>query len=621
MNDSSLPTGKWPSTREFQGKSRDAEAEQTGAINIEEARAKYREEREKRVRADGVNQYLNLEGDLSRFDRDHWAEGNGNREPITTTVEAVTLGAGMASMLAAVEMQKAGIRDIMMIDKAGGVGGTWYWNRYPGAQCDTESHVYLPLLEETGYIPKEKYSYQPEILEHLQRIARHFGLEGNALFQTKITEARWSDEAANWTIKTNRGDVITARYFILAPGRLQSVKLPGIKGLTSFKGHAIHTGRWDWEFTGPNLENLADKRVGVIGTGATGIQVIPQLSQAAKEVFAFQRTPAAPWERNNAPTPANFKDGLEPGWQLRRMRNFTAVSSGLPAPEGEGDMVDDGWTHIGKHWWEATVENRDPEVVDLEIMEKIRARVDSEVKDPETATALKPYFSHGCKRANFHDEYLASYNRPNTHLVDTRGRGVDEIVEDGVIVDGRHYPLDILVFASGYDVGRGFLHGTGLDIVGRSGETLAEYWANGMRTFHGLLSHGFPNLFVLGFTQTTFSASYAHMATEQTMHLGHLVAEAERRNGVVEATAEAEAEYVATVLAGTAEGTARREFLNACTPGWYNNEGNMSDPNAIEAGHYPEPGNALFDKFEEWRSRQQYEGVTFERQQAALPVE
>lgn len=588
--------------------------------NVVDVRKKYREERDKRVRTDGVNQYVNLEGDFSKFDKDHWAEGDGDRDPITVTVDAVTLGAGMASMLAAVEMQKAGLQDIIMIDKAGGVGGTWYWNRYPGAQCDTESYIYLPLLEETGYIPKEKYSFQPEILEHLQRIASHFGLDKNALFQTQIIEALWSDETTTWTIKTNRGDVITARYFILAPGRLQSVKLPGIKGLGTFKGHAVHTGRWDWGLSGSNLENLADKRVGVIGTGATGIQVIPQIAKAAKEVFVFQRTPAAPWERNNAPTPEKFEEDLEPGWQHRRMRNFTAVSSGLPAPKGEEDMVDDGWTHIGKHWWDTAVQNRDPEVADLEIMERIRSRIDTEVKDPATAAVLKPYFNHGCKRANFHDEYLATYNRPNTHLVDTHGRGVDEIVEGGVNVDGKHYPLDVLVFASGYDVGKGYLHGTGLDIIGRSGKTLANYWANGMRTFHGLLSHGFPNLFILGFTQTTFSASFAHMVLEQTKHLGHLVAEAGHRENVVEATVEGEAEYVDTVLAGTAEGTGRRAFLNACTPGWYNNEGNMSDPNAIEAGHYPDGGNALFDLLEEWRSRKEYEGVTFSRQRQDVSV-
>lgn len=592
----------------------ESKLELTDDVNIEDVRKKYREERDKRIRTDGVNQYVNLEGDFSKFDTDHWAEGDGDRDPITLSVEAVTLGAGMASMLAAVEMQKAGIKDIVMIDKAGGVGGTWYWNRYPGAQCDTESYVYLPLLEETGYIPKEKYAFQPEILEHLQRIASHFGLDKNALFQTQITEARWSDEDSNWTIKTNRGDVINARYFILAPGRLQSVKLPGIKGLETFKGHAVHTGRWDWEFSGENLENFADKRVGVIGTGSTGLQVLPRIAKAAKEVFTFQRTPAAPWERNNAPTPENFEQDLGPGWQHRRMRNFTAASSGLPVPEGEVDMVDDGWTHIGKHLWDGVVNNRDPEVVDLEIMDRIRTRIDTEVEDPATAAELKPYFSHGCKRANFHDEYLAAYNRPNTHLVDTKGLGVDEITEDGVIVGGKHYPLDVLVFASGYDVGKGYLHGTGLDIIGRSGKTLAEHWANGMRTFHGLLSNGFPNLFVLGFTQTTFSASYAHMALEQTRHLGHLVVEAEQRNGVVEATAEGEAKYVESVLAGTAEDTGRRAFLNSCTPGWFNNEGNMSDPNAIEAGRYPVGGNALFDLFEEWRSRKEYEGVTFTQQ-------
>lgn len=580
-------------------------------LTLEEARRKYDAERDKRIKREGVDQYFNLVGDFSKFDKDHWAKGDGHRDPVVKTVEAVTLGAGMASMLAAVEMQKVGIKDILMIDRAGGVGGTWYWNRYPGAQCDTESYVYLPLLEETGYIPKEKYAYQPEILEHLERVVNHFGLDQNVLLQTTITEARWSEEDSTWTIRTDRGDEITARYFVLAPGRLQSVKLPGIKGIETFEGHAVHTGRWDWGFSGENLENFDGKRVGIIGTGATGIQVVPQIAKTSGEVFVFQRTPAAPWVRNNQPTPEDFAEGLEPGWQHRRMRNFTAISTGTPAPDGEVDMVDDGWTHIGNMHLEGAQTERDPEAVDLEIMSTIRSRIDQIVDDPEVAASLKPYFNHGCKRANFQDEYLAAFNQPNVHLVDTAGQGVEEIVADGVIAKGEHYPLDVLIFASGYDVGKGYLYGTELDIIGRDGETLADYWSEGMRTFHGLLSHGFPNLFILGFTQTTFSPSYLHMATEQTRHLGYMVAAAESHNGVIEATKEAEDEYVSEVLAGVAEGTPRREFLNACTPGWYNNEGNMSDPNAIEAGHHPAPGNELYDSFEEWRANNEYQGVTF----------
>ena len=578
-------------------------------LSLEEARKKYEEERTRRLRADGLDQYIHLDDGFERFGEDPWVKGDGSREPVETSVDAVILGAGVASLLQAVYLQRAGLQRVMLIDKAGDVGGTWYWNRYPGAQCDTESYVYLPFLEETGYIPTEKYAHQPEILEHLQRVARHFDLYKGALLQTQITEARWSDRDSYWTIRTNRGDVVRSRYFVIAPGRLQSLKLPGIKGIGRFQGKAFHTGRFDWDYTGPNLENLADKRVGIIGTGATGIQAIPRLAEAAKELFVFQRTPAAPWERNNFPTPEGFGQDFEPGWQHRRMRNFTALSTGYPAPKGQGDMVNDGWTAIAQYLATSAAEGKDLELANLEVMEKIRSRVDEVVQDPETAAALKPYYRYGCKRPNFHDEFLASFNRPNTHLVDTNGRGPDEITENAVVVDGKSYEIDVLVFASGYDLGMGFLYGTGLDIIGRDGEILATKWSDGMRTLHGLLSHGFPNFFVLGFTQTAFSVSYTHMVAEQTEHVGHLVAETEKRGGVVEATAEAEARYVAMILSGqTPEAIA---LLDACTPGAGNNEGNAASRNTLGAGRYPVFGNAFFELLEEWRNRGEFEGVTF----------
>jgi cation diffusion facilitator CzcD-associated flavoprotein CzcO len=578
-------------------------------LTPEEAQRKYAEERAKRLRADGLDQYVHLEGDLERFAEDPWAETDGSRDPIEATVDAVLLGAGLANLQMAVWLREVGLERIMMIDKAADVGGTWYWNRYPGAQCDTESHVYLPLLEETGYIPTEKYARQPEILEHCRRIARHFDLYRDAVFQTEVQEARWDDTDSRWVISTNRGDTIRSRYFIVAPGRLQNPKLPGIKGIESFRGRSWHTSRWDHAFTGENLENLADKRVGVIGTGATGIQVVPRLAEAAKEVFVFQRTPAAPWARNNAPTPEDFGKDLEPGWQYRRMWNFTAVSTGFPAPDGEPDMVQDGWTEIAQFLASATAAGKPLQHADLEVMERIRNRVDEVVEDPYVASALKPYYSYGCKRPNFHDEFLTAFNRPNVHLVDTDGRGPDEITEHAVVVDGQAYEVDALVFATGFDLGMGFLYGTGLRIIGRSGELLSDKWSEGLRTLHGMHTHDYPNAFFFGFTQTAFSVSYTHMALEQTKHAAHVIAEAERRGAVVEATREAEDEYVHYVRSRSMSPKVIAA-LNACTPAAGNNEGNAADPNTLAAGRFLPAGNTFFEMLRDWRDAGDFAGLT-----------
>jgi cation diffusion facilitator CzcD-associated flavoprotein CzcO len=577
-------------------------------LTAEQAREVYREERAKRLRADGLDQYVHLDGERERFAADPWVEGDGSRDPIETTVDAVILGAGIAALLQAVALHKAGLDRVMLIDKAGDVGGTWYWNRYPGAQCDTESYVYLPFLEETGYVPTEKYAHQPEILEHCQRIARHFDLYRDALFQTKIEQARWDESASEWVIRTDRDDTVRARYFVIAPGRLQSIKLPGIKGIDRFKGKAFHTSRWDWDFTGPDLASLADQRVGIIGTGATGLQAIPGLAEAAKELFVFQRTPAAPYVRNNRPTDPRWATTLEPGWQYKRMWNFTALSTGYPAPDGQEDMVDDGWTEIAQLLATST---KDPEEANLEVMEKIRGRVDTVVKDPAVAAALKPYYRYGCKRPNFHDEFLASFNRPNVHLVDTEGRGPDEITEHAVVVNGLSYELDCLVFATGFDLGMGFLYGTGLDIIGRNGEILGDKWSQGMKTLHGLHSNGFPNFFCLGFTQTAFSVSYTHMAVEQTEHVGHIVAESERRHAIVEASAEAEQQWQSVIAAG--QTPELRAFMADCTPSSVNNEGDSDNPNTLGAGRYTPGGNAFFELLRHWRADGNFDGLMFRR--------
>ncbi|MBM9469042.1 flavin-containing monooxygenase [Nakamurella leprariae] len=578
----------------------------TAELTPEQAREKYREERAKRIRADGLDQYLHLEGDLAKFGQDPWAEGDGARDPMQTTVDAVIIGAGIGALQMAVNMRRVGLDRVMMIDKASDVGGTWYWNRYPGAQCDTESYVYLPFLEETGYVPTEKYAHQPEIYEHCRRVARHFDLYRDAVFQTQVEEAHWDDASGRWTISTDRGDTIQARYLVICPGRLQSPKLPGIKGIDRFQGRAWHTSRWAPEFAGEDLAKLAGKRVGIIGTGATGLQAVPKLAEVADQLYVFQRTPSAVWERNNRPTEDGWNTDTEPGWQKRRMWNFTAAAAGFPVPEEQGDLVDDGWTEIAG-WFAKS--QKDPEVTDLEIMGRMRTRVEEIVKDPKAAEALKPYYRYGCKRPTFHDGFLPAFNRPNVELVDTDGRGPDEITENAVVVDGQAYEIDCLVFATGFDLGMGFLYGTGLKIHGRDGQLLTDKWANGLRTLHGMYANNFPNCFYLGFTQTAFSVSYTHMALEQTEHAAHVIAEAERRGAFLEPTAEAEQAYVDTVR--NAKTPAMRQAQWECTPSSGNNEGNPDDPNTLFAGAYLPGGNTFFQVLADWRAAGTFEGVTF----------
>src|SRR5690606_660609 len=375
----------------------------------------------------------------------------------------------------------------------------WYWNRYPGAQCDTASFVYMPLLEETGHMPTEKYAHAPEILEHCRRIGTQYGLYEDALFHTEVTGLDWDEDRSVWVVRTNRGDEFTAQFVGMGTGPLHVPKLPGIPGITDFTGHSFHTSRWDYEYTGGSPEGdpmtkLADKRVAIIGTGATAVQCIPHLSRDAGELYVVQRTPSSVDVRNNQPAdPEWFKQIATPGWQQRWLENFTANQTMMLVDE---DLVQDGWTDIARRIrdrimgleGEITPDRvmREFERSDFEKMEEIRARVDAVVEDPETAQKLKAWYRQLCKRPCFHDEYLQSYNRPNTHLVDTDGKGVERITERGVVVAGVEYEVDCIIYASGFEVGTDYTARTGFDAVGRGGLKLSEAWAEGMRTFHGM---------------------------------------------------------------------------------------------------------------------------------------
>ncbi len=589
------------------------------AIDVEALRARYRAERDKRLRAEGNEQYVEVKGDFTRYLDDPYVEPGFNREPLTDEVEVVVIGGGFGGLLAGARLREAGVEDVRMIEKGGDFGGTWYWNRYPGAACDIESYVYLPLLEEVGYMPVEKYTRAPEILDYCQRIGRHFDLYRDVCFQTEVTDMSWDEAASRWIIRTNRGDAMKARYVVMANGPLHRPKLPGIPGVDSFKGHTFHTSRWDYDYTGGDpmggLTGLAGKRVGIIGTGATAVQCVPHLGEAAKELFVFQRTPSSIDVRNNRPTDPAWASSLQPGWQQHRMDNFNVLVSGGWQKE---DLVSDGWTDIIRNLGLAAARRAakgelgpgDPaellQLADFQKMEQIRARVDSVVADRAKAEALKPWYNQFCKRPCFHDDYLATFNRPSVHLIDTDGRGVERITEKGVVVDGVEYELDCLIFATGFEVGTSYARRAGYEITGRGGVTLSQKWADGVSTLHGMHSRGFPNCFIFANSQSGFTANYPHMLNEQSKHAAWIISRCREEGAVaVEATQEAEMAWVQEVIDSAIQ---RRKFAEECTPGYYNNEGKPS-PLAARNGPYGKGSIVFIQMITDWRNEGSMQGL------------
>jgi cyclohexanone monooxygenase len=585
--------------------------------------AKYLAERDKRLREDGIGQYVEVKAEFSHYVDDPYVEPGFTRAPVFDHVDFAIIGGGFGGLLMGARLREAGFEKLRVVENAGDFGGTWYWNRYPGAMCDVESYCYLPLLEELNYIPKHKYSFAPEILEHSRNIARHYRLYDDALLQTAITELRWDEAASRWIVSTNRGDRFTARYVAMANGPLSRPKLPGIPGINAFKGHTFHTSRWDYRYTGGDstggLTGLADKRVGIIGTGATAIQCVPHLGEWAKELFVFQRTPSSVDVRNNAETDPAWAASLQPGWQKARRDNFNTLVSGGDADE---DMVHDGWTDIFRNLTgnaakqasrklgrRLTGEER-AEVMalaDYRKMNQIRARVDAIVGDPDIAASLKPWYRQFCKRPCFHDEYLQTYNRPNVHLIDTQGMGVEGLTEKGVIANGQEYELDCLIFATGFEVGTSYTRRAGYDIVGRGGQTLSQHWGDGIRTLHGLTTTGFPNCFFLGFTQTAITISVPQALNEQADHVAYMVSQARDRGvAALEPTAEAEDAYVQEVRSLARMG---QRFYTECTPGYYNSEGQGGNRAGFFSDMYGAGPIRFFQLLAEWRADGRMEGL------------
>jgi cation diffusion facilitator CzcD-associated flavoprotein CzcO len=591
-------------------------------IDTDALRRKYAQERAKRLRPDGNDQYIQLKGEFGDLLRDPYA-ARADREPRHDHVTVTFVGGGFAGLVTGARLKEIGIPDVRIVEKAGGFGGTWYWNRYPGAMCDTSAMIYLPLLEETGHMPSERYAHAPEIRAHCDRIAARYGLHEGALFHTEVTDLEWDERCCAWIVRTDRGDEFTSTFVAVGTGPLHVAKLPGIPGIETFGGHAFHTSRWDYAYTGGSpegapMDRLADKRVAIIGTGATAVQCVPHVAAAAQELFVFQRTPSSVDIRDNQPIDPGWFAGLAaPGWQQRWLENFVDNMSAAESPAE--DLVCDGWTDLVKRVRGRLSAPRsapaslddllaDFEIADFEKMSEIRARVDEVVADRQTAGKLKAWYRQLCKRPCFHDEYLSAFNLPSVHLIDTDGKGVDRITATGVMVGGTEYQVDCIIYASGFEVGTEPTRRYGFDLTGRDGVRLSTYWSDGMRSMHGIHVHGFPNMFLVQLGQGgNFIANVPHNLTDAAKTVAAVISHMIRNEfAVVDVTRQAENAWLDELVPNPVW----TSFLADCTPGYYNNEGRGQSHWSVLIG-YQHGAPAFFRYIDRWRESGDFAGLEF----------
>jgi cyclohexanone monooxygenase len=556
------------------------------AVDIAALRARYRQERTRRIRTEGQEQYARPVGEFAEvYEADPYTP-LAPRDPLNEDLDVAVLGAGWAGILAGYHLRKMGIGNFRNIDHAGDFGGVWYWNRYPGLQCDNDAYCYLPLLEEMGFMPTKKFTDGHEIREYSQSIARKFGLYDGALFHTMITALRWDAAIKRWRITTDRGDDIRARFVIMANGLLNIPKLPALPGIHDFKGKIFHTARWDYDYTGgeqknPVLDRLADKRVAIVGTGATAIQAVPFLGKYAKQLYVLQRTASTVDSRRNTPTDPDWVKGLQPGWQRERQINFHHNAMEVPAP-GEPDLICDIWTEINRNLsaefavtgWPQSAEEymAKREVMDYRVMERLRARVESIVEDKAAAEILKPYYRYLCKRPASNDDFYPTFNRPNVTLIDVSPtKGMERMTEKGFYQDGVEYEIDCMIFASGFEVTSDLDRRWGIDVIeGRDGVSIYDYWAKEYRTLHGVMVHNFPNQFYIGFIQGGFNASTTATFSQQGEHIAWVIAETLKRGAKsVEPSLDAQNAYIDHIRATAIDMSA---FARECTPSYFNNE-------------------------------------------------
>lgn len=534
----------------------------------EAIKRRFAEERDLRLsyRPQGTQQYTSdLDGPLAQYASDPYAGEIRPRDPIRDQVEVLFIGGGFSALLTSARLREKGIESIRIVERGADVGGTWYWNRYPGVACDVVAYDYLPLLDEMNYVPTRHYAGGQEILDHCRAIARRYDLYDLAVFQTTATSTVWHEDEQLWHVGTDRGDVMKARFVICANGTLSKPKLSRIQGMERFQGHAFHTSRWDYDYTGADLENLHDKVVGIIGTGATAVQAVPGLGANAKELYVFQRTPSSIDVRDDWETDPEWAKTLKPGWQAKRRAKALA----------DPQLSEARKARLAAETREEKIRRQERENIDY--MMRIHRRIEKIVEDPETAEALKPWYMFMCKRPCFHNDYLPAFNRPNVHLVDTHGKGITEINEKGPVFEGRQYELDLLIYATGFEVQK-----TGIwnRIVGRDGLDLDDKYADGIRTLLGIHTRGFPNLFIMGGYQASFQFNLTDMLQTQGDHIAECIAWVrERGYATLEPSEDAEAWWVQEVI----EHRGKTSRNQDCTPGYYNFEG---ESNRRQDGNY-----------------------------------
>ncbi|MGC1407993.1 MAG: NAD(P)/FAD-dependent oxidoreductase [Acetobacteraceae bacterium] len=557
----------------------------------DEIKQRFAEERDLRLgyRPEGRSQYTtDLSAVLAEHEEDPFAKKIIEREPIIDTVDVLCIGGGFSALLAAARLREKGVESIRIVENGADVGGTWYWNRYPGIACDTPSYDYIPLLDEMGKVPPSYYAKGPEIYAHCQDIARKYDLYKLAVFQTTVTSTVWDEKARLWRIGTDRGDKMSAQFVIVANGTLSQPKLSKIDGMERFKGHSFHTSRFDYAYTGQDLSNLGDKVVGIIGTGASAVQIIPRVGAAAKELYVFQRTPSAIDLRDDVPTDPEWAASLQSGWQRdRRMKHMRGPQ------RTEAELIE-----LAKLPREEKI--RRQENLNIEHMMRIHRRVDEIVIDKKTADALKPWYMHRCKRPTYDDVYLPAFNLPNVHLVHTKGKGITEITETGPVFEGRDYPLDLLIYATGFVVQKTGIYN---DIRGENDLELNQKYATGMRTVFGIHSSGYPNLFVMGGYQASFQFNLTFMLQTQADHIADCI-DYVRVHGhtMIDAAPDTEQWWVDEVIRNRARTNRNKE----CTPGYYNFEG---EDQRKQDGNY----NGTFLQYFEHMTRVRRDMETFFR--------
>lgn len=579
------------------------------ALTIARTKKKYLEERDKRLRPEGLEQYRSVDVTHGEYARDPFSPEAEARAPLIKEVNIVIIGGGHAGLLVADSLIKNGLDDFLIIEKAADFGGTWYWNRYPDCRCDIESYIYMPLLEDGGEMPAEKYVRSSVIRANASRIGRRLGLYDKALFHTGVISATWAEADQRWHIKTDRGDEIRTRFVSLGSGPMSRPKLPGIPGIEKFEGKMFHTSRWDYSYTGGDesggLTGLFDKNVAVIGTGATGCQVIPAVAQAAQRLYVVQRTPAAVIERFNRVTDHNWWNSLPSAWWKERASNFSAFTVGQSPSI---DYISDRWTEIFTKFNVASQTETEAakaagisaeEIVDFRIMSGLRQHIEERVKDKKTAESLKPWYNLFCKRPLFLQGYYDTFNRDNVTLIDTDGKGLDAITHNSIVFNNQEYPVDCIIFASGFEVAVPLDRAGGLELRGKSNLTLKERWQDGMISLHGMMVHNFPNMFFIGGVRhAAFSWNVTYNLKLQADHFAAIMRHvADAGAKTVEVREAAEQAWLEELEQKSA---VDMQFLTDCTPGYINNEGADIDIGIASQG-YGAGVLAYAEQLEQWR--------------------